>query len=229
MHIYISWLYHQQLDTIRAGSQALQGQEFCIPSYAGEGRIAAGHAGLGGHRQQPHCRQYRQGQGKPKECCTRAERVAVSVADSANPYEMMLTREWVVEETAKGAVNALTRWQKSTFAVTSTSVSQAGRKADTPEDKARKRILPKAGKIILGRPGTALLKQAPESLLPYSGVDHVLCVAPAADRIYMRALFWPGVMTFSQRRPDALVEQMRHDALPSSAEPSALVYIAYIS
>jgi hypothetical protein len=31
----------------------------------------------------------------------RAERVAVSVADSANPYEMMLIREWVVEETAK--------------------------------------------------------------------------------------------------------------------------------
>jgi hypothetical protein len=155
--------------------------------------------------------------------------VAVSVADSANPYEMMLIRERVVEETAKGAMNALTRWQKSTFAVTSTSVSQAGRKADTPENKARKRILPKAGKIILGRAGIALLKKTPESLLPYSGVDRVLRVAPAADRIYMRALFWPGVMTFSQRRPDALVEQMRHDALPSSAEPSALVYIAYIS
>jgi hypothetical protein len=181
--MYISWLYHQQLDTIRAGNQALQGQEFCIPSYAGEGRIAGGHAGLGGHRQQRHYRQYRQGQGKPKECCTRPERVAVSVADSANPYEMMPIRERVVEETAKGAVNALTRWQKSTFAVTSTSVSQAGRKADTPEDKARKRILPKAGKIILGRPGIALLKQAPENVLPYSGVDHVLRVAPAAHRI----------------------------------------------
>jgi hypothetical protein len=155
--------------------------------------------------------------------------VAVSVADSANPYNSMPIRERVVEETAKGAVNALTRWQKSTFAVTSTSVSQAGRKADTPEDKASKRILPKAGKIILGRPGIALLKQTPESLLLYSGVDHVLRVAPAADRIYMTALFWPGVMTFSQRRPDALVEQMRLDALPSSAEPSELVYIAYIS
>jgi hypothetical protein len=126
----------------------------------------------------------------------------------------------------KGAVNALTRWEKRTFAVTSTSVSQAGRKADTPEDKARKRILPKAGKIILGRAGIALLKHTPESLLPYSGVDHVLRVAPAAHRIYMTALFWLGVMTFSQRRPDALAEQIRHDALPSRAVPSALVYIA---
>ena len=188
MHIYASWLYHQQPDTIRAGSQALQGQEFCIRSYAGEGRIAAGHAGLGGHRQQPHYRQYRQGQGKPKECCMRPERVAVSVADSANPYNMMLIRERVVEETAKGAMNALTRWQKSTFAVTSISVSQAGRKADTPENKARKRILPKAGKIILGRPGFALLKQAPESLLPYSVVDHVQRVAPAAHRIHDSAV-----------------------------------------
>jgi hypothetical protein len=143
---------------------------------------------------------------------------------------MMPIRERVVEETAKGAVNALTRWQKSTFAVTSTSVSQAGRKAeDTPEDKARKRILPKAGKIILGRPGIALLKQAPENVLPYSGVDHVLRVAPAAHRIYMTAQFWLGVMTFSQRRPDALAEQMRHDALPSRAVPSALVYIADLS
>jgi hypothetical protein len=187
--MYISWLYQQQLDTIRAGSQALQGQEFCIPSYAGEGRIAAGHAGLGGHRQrprqqQPHYRQYRRGEGKPKECCTRPERVAVLVADSANPYNMMPIRERVVEETSKGAVNALTRWQKSTFAVTSTSVSQAGRKAEeTPEDKARKRILPKAGKIILGRPGIALVKQVPGSLLPYNGVDHVLRVTPAAQRI----------------------------------------------
>jgi hypothetical protein len=189
--MYISWSYHQQLDTIRAGSQALQGQEFCISSYAGEGRIAAGHAGLGGHRQrgqqqqQPHYRQYRRAESKPKECCTRPERVAVLVADSANPYNMMPIRERVVEETTKGAVNALTRWQKSTFAVTSTSVSQAGGKAeDTPEDKARKRILPKAGKIILGRPGIELLKHAPESLLPYSGVDHVLRVAPAAHRLH---------------------------------------------
>jgi hypothetical protein len=186
--MYISWLYHQQLDTIRAGSQALQGQEFCISSYAGEGRIAAGHAGLGGHRQrrqqQRHYRQHRRGEGKPKECCTRPERVAVLVPDSANPYNMIPIRERVVEQTAKGAVNALTRWQKSTFAVTSTFVSQAGRKAeDTPEDKARKRILPKAGKIILGRPGIALLKQAPESLLPYNSVDHVLRVTPAALRI----------------------------------------------
>jgi hypothetical protein len=110
--------------------------------------------------------------------------VAVSVADSANPYNMTLIRERVVEETAKGAVNALTRWQKSTFAVRSTSVPQAGRKADTPEDKARKHILPKAGKIILGRPGIALLKQMPESLLPYSGVDHVLRIASAAHRIH---------------------------------------------
>jgi hypothetical protein len=153
--------------------------------------------------------------------------MAVLVADSANPYNMMPIRERVVEETAKGAVNALTRWQKSTFAVTSTSVSQAGRKAeDTPEDKARKRILPKAGEIILGRPGIVPLKQAPESLLPYSGVDHVLRVAASAHRIYMTALFWPGVMTFSEQRPNALVKQMTHDALPSRAEPSALVYIA---
>jgi hypothetical protein len=45
----------------------------------------------------------------------------------------------------------------------------------------------------------------------------------------MTALSWLGVMTFSQERPDALVEQMTHDALPSRAEPSALMYIAYIS
>ena len=97
---------------------------------------------------------------------------------------MMPVRDRVVEETAKGAVNALTRWRKSTFVLTSTSVSQARRKVDTPEDKARKGILPKAGMIILGRPGVALLKQAPEGLLPYSGVDDVLHVAPAAHRIH---------------------------------------------
>ena len=147
--MYISWLYQQQLDTIRAGSQALHGQEFCVPSYAGEGRIAVGHAGLGGHRQrqqQPHYRQYRRGEGKPKECCTRPERVAVLVADSANPYNMMLIRERLVEETAKGVVNGLTRWRKSTFVLTSVPVRQTGQKVeDTPEDKARKRIYQKAG------------------------------------------------------------------------------------
>jgi hypothetical protein len=54
--------------------------------------------------------------------------VVVSVADSANPYNMMLIRERLVEETAKGAVNALTRWQKSTFAVTSTPFHRPGEK-----------------------------------------------------------------------------------------------------
>jgi hypothetical protein len=56
--------------------------------------------------------------------------VAVLVADSANPYNMMPVRDRVVEETGKDAMGAVTRWRKSTFVLTSTSVSQAGRKAD---------------------------------------------------------------------------------------------------
>jgi|GEM_PF-3752655 len=81
--------------------------------------------------------------------------------------------------------------------------------------------------IILGRPGVALLKQAPRSLLPYSDVE-VLRVTPAAHRRDDGAvLAWRN--DFSQQRPDALVEQMTHDTLPSRAEPSTLVYIVYIS
>jgi len=73
-------------------------------------------------------------------------RVALSVADRANPYNMMPVQEGVVEETAKGVVNGLTRWRKSTFVLTSVPLRQTGQKVeDTREDKARKRIYQKAG------------------------------------------------------------------------------------
>ena len=78
---------------------------------------------------------------------------------------------------------------------------------------------------ILGRPGVALLKQAPKSLLPYSDVD-VLHVSPAAQKRDGAVLAWRN--DFFPARPDALVEQMTHDNLPSRAETPALVHITYI-
>jgi Pyridoxamine 5'-phosphate oxidase len=50
----------------------------------------------------------------------RDPRVVVSVADSANSYNMVTVQEHIVEQTAKGADERIDKMAKSTFVLTST-------------------------------------------------------------------------------------------------------------
>jgi len=107
--------------TFKANKQALPIQELWISGNTDAWRVAAGHTDMGGRRCNHIIINPTLGRLKHKNI-SRDPRVAVSVIDQTNPYDMVTVRGRVVEQTTNGAEEHIDKMAKKYLGV---EVSQA--------------------------------------------------------------------------------------------------------